>query len=53
MNTPDTFKKAMRLLREKPLRPDILERLDALKEQTPEEFREFFDEFYEAAIAAS
>ncbi|MCW8844391.1 MAG: hypothetical protein OQK99_01030 [Gammaproteobacteria bacterium] len=53
MDKSDTFEQAEQLLRELPLRPDIFERLDGLRQQTPEQYRFLFDNFYEAAIAAS
>ena len=53
IDEPKTIEKAMTLLRREPLPEDIIEQLDALWGKTPEDWREPFGDFYEAAIAAS
>lgn len=50
---PQTFDKAKVLLNTEPLPQDIEKQLDELRKQTPKQFQDMFDMFYEAAIVAS
>ena len=46
------FEQAEKLLQQNPIPSDIVDRLDELRKTVPEELRELFDDYYEAAEAA-
>ena len=48
----EIFAKAAKLLQLDPLPVDVFDQLDKLEKQCPPEWRERFNDFYEAALAA-
>lgn len=50
---PVTFQQAIDLINRHPYPPDIIEQLDQLRSQTPEDLRENFNDFYEAVMAGA